>query len=212
MKKNERALKVIRALHSRQDKQADKIDILCHDMISAHRDFSTKLSKMNFVTEFYESLFACSDLDQLLNTAVKGLRSHIDQADAAIFLLSENGFDIHIADSGDSDPIEKREFQNWFTRELVDGISRMNRICSLEQLLHMGLQGPPAIMKTISLAAIPLGRLGQGVGFVLIYSPAHLPLQPGQLSQLAAVSTGLREAIRSFQTSKSEIPKSQLSL
>ena len=75
----------------------------------------------------------------------------------------------------------------------------MNRICSLDQLLRMGLQGSPAVLKTISLVAIPLGRFGQAVGFVLVYRPAHLPLQAEELSRLAAVSVGLRQAIGSFQ-------------
>ena len=196
---NKRALKTIRALHTRQRKQADQIDILCRDMVSAHRDFSTKLANLTFIASFYESLLQCTDLEDLLDTAVGGIRESVKEADAAVFLLSDNGFDVHIADTGVSDPVEKREFQHWFTRELVNSVSQMNRICSMDQLLRMGLQGPPAILKTISLAAVPLGRFGQGVGFVLVYRPAHLPLQTEELSRLAAISTGLREAIGSFQ-------------
>ena len=200
---NKRALKVIRSLHTCQKKQAGKIDVLCRDMVSAHRDFSSKLARTSFAASYYESLLGCNGLDDLLNTAVKGIREAIKEIDAAIFLLSENGFDVHIADTGVADPVEKRQFQHWFTRELVRSISQMNRICSLDQLLHMGLQGSPAILKTISLAAIPLGQFGQAVGFVLVYRPAHLPLQAEELSRLAAISSGLHEAIGSFQKTPS---------
>ena len=200
---NKRALKVIRSLHTCQKKQASKIDVLCRDMVSAHREFSTKLAALSFAASYYESLLGCTDLDDLLDTAVQGIREAAKETDAAIFLLSENGFDVHIADTGVADPVEKRQFQHWFTRELVNSVSQMNRICSLEQLLRMGLQGSPAVLKTISLAAIPLGRFGQAVGFVLVYRPAHLPLQTEELSRLAAVSTGLREAIDSFQDTPS---------
>ena len=196
---NKRALKVIRSLHSGQQKQVGKIDMLCKDMVSAHREFSTKLATVNFVASYYESLLGCTDLDDLQDTAVRSIRQAVKEADAAVFLLSENGFDVHMADAGVADPVEKREFQHWFTREMVQSISQMNRICSLEQLLRMGLQGAPAILKTISLAAIPLGRFGQSLGFVLIYRPAHRPLQSEELSRLAAVSVGLRNAIGSFQ-------------
>ena len=200
---NKRALKVIRSLHTCQKKQAGKIDVLCRDMVSAHREFSTKLAALSFAASYYESLLGCTDLDDLLDTAVQGIREAVKETDAAIFLLSENGFDVHIADTGVADPVEKRQFQHWFTRELVNSVSQMNRICSLDQLLRMGLQGSPAVLKTISLAAIPLGRFGQAVGFVLVYRPAHLPLQTEELSRLAAVSTGLREAIDSFQKTPS---------
>lgn len=200
---NKRALKVIRSLHSCQKKQAGKIDVLCRDMVSAHREFSTKLAALSFAASYYESLLGCTDLDDLLDTAVQGIREAAKETDAAIFLLSENGFDVHIADTGVADPVEKRQFQHWFTRELVRSVSQINRICSLDQLLRMGLQGSPAVLKTISLAAIPLGRFGQAVGFVLVYRPAHLPLQSEELSRLAAVSAGLREAIGSFQKTPS---------
>ena len=200
---NKRALKVIRSLHTCQKKQAGKIDVLCRDMVSAHREFSTKLAALSFAASYYESLLGCTDLDDLLDTAVQGIREAVKETDAAIFLLSENGFDVHIADTGVADPVEKRQFQHWFTRELVNSVSQMNRICSLDQLLRMGLQGSPAVLKTISLAAIPLGRFGQAIGFVLVYRPAHLPLQTEELSRLAAVSTGLREAIDSFQKTPS---------
>jgi hypothetical protein len=196
---NKRALKIIRKLHTRQQKQADKIDIMCRDMVVAHREFATKLAKLTFVTSFYESLLQRTGLEDLLDAAVWGIRETVREADAAVFLLSENGFDVHMADTGVSDSVEKREFRHWFTRELVNSVSQMNRICSLEQLLRMGLQGPPAILKTISIAAMPLGRFGRGVGFVLVYRPAHLPLQAEELSRLAAISVGLRKAIGSSQ-------------
>ncbi len=200
---NKRALKVIRSLHSYRQKQAGKIDVLCRDMVAAHREFSTRLATLNFVASYYESLLGCTGLDDLLDTAVQCIRQAVKEADAAVFLLSENGFDVHMADTGVADPVEKREFQHWFTRELVQSISQMNRICSLEQMLRMGLQGSPAVIKTISLAAIPLGRFGQSLGFVLVYRPAHLPLQSEELSRLAAVSVGLRKAIGSFQEATS---------
>ncbi|MCI0498688.1 MAG: hypothetical protein L0Y36_03270 [Planctomycetales bacterium] len=195
---NKRALTVLRFLRARQQRQTEQIDILCRDVVAAHRDFSVKLAQLNFVSSFYETLLGCADLETLLDASVDKFRQAIDGADAAIFLLGENGFDVHIADSGLFNPIEKDQFQNWFTPRLVNNISRMNRVCSLDQLLRMGLQGPPAIMKTISAAAVPLGRIGQGTGFVFVYRPAHLPLQPEELAHAAAVSIGLREAIGSF--------------
>jgi hypothetical protein len=200
---NTRALKVIRSLHTGQKKQGDQINILCRDMVSAHREFSTKLAALSFAASYYESLLGCTDLNDLMDTAVEGIREAVKEADAAVFILSENGFDVHIADTGVADPVEKKQFQHWFTRELVNSISQMNRLCSLDQLLRMGLQGSPAVLKTISLAAIPLGRFGHAVGFVLVYRPAHLPLQAEELSRLAAVSTGLHKAIDSFQKTPS---------
>lgn len=195
---NKRALKAFRALRARHEKQAQQIDILCRDMVSAHRDFSVKLARLNFAVSFYESLLSAAGRDEVLHIAVECIRTHIDEASAAIFLLEDNGFDVHLADAGLTEPTESRTFRDWFTRNLVDHISRTNRVCTLEQLLRMGLQGPPAILKTLSAAAVPLGRFGQGLGFIFIYRHAHRPLTAEELSRLAGISSGLRDALHRF--------------
>lgn len=195
---HKRALNVIRVLRSRQEKQSRQIDMLCNDIVSAHRDFSLKLSRLNFAVSFYEALLSGNDRDEILDIAVQGIRRHIHEAGAAVILLEDNGFNVHVADQGLLEQSETFSFGDWFTRRLVDHISRTNRICSLEQLLRMGLQGPPAILKTLSAAAVPLGRFGQGLGFIFVYRHASCPLSVEELSCIAAISAGLRDALCRF--------------
>ena len=197
-KNNKRALKTLRTLRTRHEKQAQQIDILCNDIISAHQEFSLKLNRLNFAVSFYEELLSANDRDELLDIAVQCIRTHINETSAAIFLLDDNGFDVHLADAGLSDYAESHSFQDWFTPRLVDHISRTNRVCSLEQLLRMGLQGPPAILKTLSAAAVPLGRFGQGLGFIFVYRHAGQPLTAEELSCLAGISSGLRDGLHRF--------------
>ena len=196
---NKRALKIIRHLRSDGSKQAEKIDMLCHDMVSAHREFSTNLVTLKYAVSFYERLLGCADMEALLEMAVQNIHQTIEQTDAAVVLLTDNDFEVHIPETGSVEHVEKQQFRLWFTREIVKTVSQMNRVCLLDQLLRMGLQGPPAILKTISLAAIPLGR---DIGLLLVYRPAECPFQVGDLSRLAAVSGGLREAITGLRTAQ----------
>ena len=124
-------------MRTRHEKQALQIDILCRDMVSAHQEFSLKLAKLNFAVSFYESLLSANDRDEILDIAVQCIRSNTDEASAAIFLLEDNGFNVHLADAGLSEHSESHFFQDWFTRRLVNHISRTNQVCSLEQLLRM---------------------------------------------------------------------------
>ena len=195
---NKRALKALRAMRARHQKQAQQIDILCNDIVSAHQEFSLKLNRLNFAASFYEALLSANDRDELLDIAVKCIRAHINEASVAIFLLEDNGFDVHLADVSFTDTAGSHSFQDWFTPRLVDHISRTNRVCSLEQLLRMGLQGPPAILKTLSAAAVPLGRFGQGLGFIFVYRHAGQPLTAEELSRVAGISSGLRDALHRF--------------
>ncbi len=202
-KSNRRALRTIRLLRTRQHRQGQKIDILCRDMVSAHEQFALKLTRLGFVTSFYESLLGCAGLDETLQRSVELMRDTVPQAGAAIFLAEPSGFDIHLARSADQ--VEQTHFQRWFTRDIVDQISRTNRICTLEEMLKMGLQAPPSALKTLSAAAVPLGRLGRGGGFVLIYRAAGNPLQSEELSRIAAVAPGLREAIVGFKSASADL-------
>jgi len=185
-------------LRLRHEKQAQQIDILCNNIVSAHEDFSLRLSRLNFAVVFYEALLSACDRDQLLDTTVQCIRTHIDEASAAVFLLEDNGFNVYLADAGLSQQVQLHSFRDWFTHRLVDHISRTNRVCSLEQLMRMGLQGPPAILKTLSAAAVPLGRFGQGLGFIFVYRHAARPLTSEELSRVAGISSGLRDALNRF--------------
>ena len=206
---NKRALKVIRHLRTDGMKQAEKIDILCHDIVSAHREFSTELATLNYTVSFYERLLGCADMEALLEMAIRSIHQTIEQADAAVVLLTDNDFEVHIPETGSVEHVEKQQFRQWFTREIVNTVSQMNRVCTLDQLLRMGLQGTPAILKTISLAAIPLGR---DIGLLLVYRPAECPFQVGDLSCLGAVSGGLREAVTGFQTAQTSSADNSLQI
>ena len=198
---HKRALKVIRGLRSRQEMQERKIDILCSDMVSAHSQFAQKQARMNFVVSFYEAILGCSDRQTLLDAATRCIEANVLDTGCTFFLLDSGGFSLHGSSGQTGGDIENGHLQDWFPQPLVDQISQMNRVCSLEQLLRMGLQGPPAMLKTISAAAVPLGRFGQGLGFILIYRHAEHPLLAEELSRVAAVSAGLRQAIVRFRQS-----------
>lgn len=204
-KRNRRALHTIRTLRMRQNKQAQKIDILCQDMVSAHEQFLLKLTRLAFATSFYESLLGCAGLEEMLDRAVLQIRAAIAQSGAAIVLIETGGFDVHIAKSADRQQVEQSHIHNWFTPDIVRQISHTNRICSLSDMLKMGLQASPSALKTLSAAAVPLGRLGLGVGFILIYRNAENPLLAEELSSIAAVTPGLREAIIRFKPIDTEI-------
>lgn len=202
---HKRALKVIRQLRSHQETQGRKIDILCSDMVSAHIQFAQKQSRMNFAVSFYESVLGCADRQSVLDAAIRCIEANVLDSGCAIFLLAEEGFSLHGAENGGHYEIETSHLQDWFSPPLVDQISQMNRVCTLEQLMRMGLQGPPAMLKTISAAAVPLGRFGHGLGFMFIYRHAEHPISAEELSRVAAVSAGLREAIGRFRQSEFDI-------
>jgi hypothetical protein len=89
---------------------------------------------------------------------------------------------------------------------MVQQIGQSNCVCTLDEMLQMGLMAPPTAIKTLSAAAVPLGRLGLGVGFILVYRASEHPLLAEELSRVAAIAPGLRETILSFKTASANSP------
>lgn len=169
-------------------------------MVAAHEQFSQKLKRLSFAVSFYETLLKCGGLEEALECAVMLIRTHINQASAAVFWVDGSGFDVHLAKSPDQGQVEKAHFHSWFSRQMVQQIGQTNRISTLEEMLQMGLMAPPSAIRTLSAAAVPLGRLGLGVGFILVYRTADRPLLDEEMSRVAAIAPGLREAILCFKS------------
>lgn len=194
-RRNQRALSAIRALRQKQSRQNQQIEILCEDMVSAHGQFAQKLSRMTFVTGFYEALLGSGNLEALLDTAALAIQARLGQTSVAVFILEKQGFDIHLVSAQDKLPLGREHFQQWFTPAAVKNVALAGQVCSAQRLLALGMLASPALLKQISVAAVPLGILGHAVGFVLLWRSADQPLLRDQLETVAAVASGLRAAI-----------------
>lgn len=200
-KNNKRALRVIRSLRMRQNRQDAKIDILCRDIVGAHNQFIEKVSTLSVLVEFQQSLLGSGEMNSILENAASFIKKFLSDTATAIFMIEPKGFDIHFSDPSDGAILEKAQFESWFTPVLVQEISRCNQICTLGRLLEMGLQAVPAALKHITAAAIPIGKLGKGVGFIFVYRPVEREFQPNELSMVLSLACPLRVAIQNTQAS-----------
>jgi hypothetical protein len=82
----------------------------------------------------------------------------------------------------------------------MDNISKSNRVCSLDDMYAMGLQGNPNELNKISAATIPLGLLGSSLGFILIYRSSEDMLTANEIGRISALISGLSRAITSCRT------------
>jgi len=204
---------LIKKLNKERKKQAKKIDILCNDFIAAQRDFIKKLGTISFTANFYESIVGTTDLNTLVYTAGNLVKDQISDANVAFFLRKQDSFELHmfggpqtqkdaLGNAESDQPIapERQELENCFTSELVDNICKSNKICTLDDMFAMGLEGNLIRLNKISAATIPLGERGLSLGFILIYRSSQNKLTAEELSNIAAVAPGLSRAIAARQT------------
>jgi len=190
---------LVKKLNKERKKQAKKTDILCKDLIAAQRDFIKRLDSISFAANLYESIVGTTDLSTVLNIAGRLLAGDISAANVAFFLRRQQGFELHMIESRRPITLGKDDLKNSFTAELVDNICRLNRICTLDDMFAMGLQGNLTKLKEISAVTIPLTRQGSSLGFILLSRSLQQQLWSEDLTNAVAIAPGLSQAIASCQ-------------
>ncbi|MBN2138447.1 MAG: hypothetical protein JW720_11630 [Sedimentisphaerales bacterium] len=191
--RHRRLRRLTKQLNRERKQQAKKIDILCNDVITAHRDFIRKLNVISFTAAFYETIIGAIDLNSLLYSTIGLIKEEISDANITFFLKQAENFELHIFESAKPVTLGKQHLENCFNPELMDSICSSNRICTLDDMLGMGFQGNPTGLNRISAVTVPLGR----TGFVLIYRSSMAPITADELSNISAVASGLSKAIQS---------------
>ena len=191
---------LIKKLNKDRKKQNQKIDILCNDLIAAQRNFIKRLGVISFAANFYESIIGTTDLNKLLYTAVEFIKAENEDANITFFLRQEESFELHMFESGRPIAVEKQYIESCFTPELMDNISKSNKVCTIDDMFAMGLQGNLNELNKISAVTIPLGLLGSSLGFILVYRSSENKLTADEIGRISAVISGLSRAITSCQT------------
>ena len=191
---------LIKKLNKDRKKQNQKIDILCYDLIASQRNFIKRLGIINFAANFYESILGTTDLNKLLYTAVEFIKAENEDVNITFFLRQEESFELHMFESDRPIAVEKQYIENCFSQELIDSISKSNKVCTLDDMFAMGLQGNLNELNKISAVTIPLGLLGSLLGFILVYRSSENKLTADEIGRISAVINGLSRAITSCQT------------
>ncbi len=191
---------LVSKVNKQRKTQAKKIDILCNDIIATQREFIKRLNTISFTANFYESIVGTTDLSSLLATSGKLIKNEIPDANIAFFLRQTDNFELHLFESDQPITLEKQHLENCFTAELVDNICKSNKLCTLDDLFAIGLQGNLSVLNKTSVVTVPLGQFGTSVGFVLIYrAQSQNKLTAAELTNISAIAPGLSRAIQSCQ-------------
>ncbi len=219
-RRNKRLRLLISRLNKERKKQAKQIDILCNDFVAAQKDFIKSLNTIGFAADFYEAIAGLNELNELLCAAGNLIQDQIPDANVAFFLLApsdvgglaadsadgpqhdnpdcrQTSFELHIFESDQPIDLEDRRIENCFTSELVGNIAKSNRVCTIEDMLAMGLAGHPACLEKISAAAVPLSTPASSMGFVLIYRSSRNKLTANELKAVTQITPGLGRSIAS---------------
>ena len=190
---------LVKKLHKERKKQAQQIDILCNDLIAAQRDFIKRLKTISFTAHFYESTIGTTELNHLLQTTVELMKEQVDGANVTFFLRQTENFSLYTFENDQAIPFKKQQIENCFSPELIKNICASNKICTLEDMFAMGLQGNLVELRQISAITIPLDASCSPSGFILVYRSSEKKLTTHEIREISAVTYGLSKAIGACQ-------------
>jgi len=190
---------LVKKVNQQRKKQARQIDLLCNDLIGAHRKFIKALDTVSFTAKFYESVLAKTDLNDLLYTAGELIQAKIADANVIFFLKQDESFKMHLCTDEQEISEGNQRLERHFTSELVNAVCNSNKICDISCLCAMGLQVNPNLLNKLSVVTIPLNRFGPSLGFILVYRSSQDELTPAETASITAVTSGLCRAIQSCQ-------------
>ena len=189
-----RIRKLVRGLNKARHTNAKKIDILCNDIIGAHDNFIKHLTSFRFMTNFYEAIIGVNSLERMLEIAGENICSEINDLNLAIILTGPEQLVSYHCSTSTID-IESHELVGCITDKIIKNICQSNKVCTLDDMCRMGLAANPAMLKRVSVAAVPLSIVGPSLGIMLLYRPAENPLHCEELTRIASITTGLGKAI-----------------
>ena len=190
---------LIKQMNKARKIQAQKTDILCNDIINVHRKFLHNLKMLSFAANFYESLAGITELSPLLTTAAEYIRDHLTNSQLAIILRLPHSFELHIPFSEKDESKTSFQLTDYITEEIVQTICKSNQICTLDEMLEMSMQIPPAMLGKLTAAAIPLSRFGISLGFVIIWKNLPQTVTENEIKYIQAITPGLTKAIQAAQ-------------
>jgi hypothetical protein len=196
----ERIKRLVHVLNKARKRQAKKVDMLCNDFITAQRSFIKKLEIIAFAADFYESIVGTTDLQTLLQKANRHILNVADNSHIAFFLRNESGLEKHILDSSDVNASENHELPDAITDEVAQNICTLNKVCTVEELLTMGLQCSPNLLNKMTAVTIPLGKMGCSIGFILLYRNGKNSINNSEINNIYSITSGLSQAITSCKT------------
>ncbi len=187
---------LVRQLNRRRKQQASQIDIVCRDLIAAQRSFLDRLQGVSFAAQFYKALLGSTDLNDLLERAGRALREELPGVGVSFFLRQSDGCELHTTPGDDAVPAEDARPEDCLPPDLVDGICKANRPCTLDDMLGMSLAGSLKRLERFAPATLPLSDLGRSLGFLFLYRRAPQVLTAWELQRVTLILCGLSQAIR----------------
>jgi hypothetical protein len=187
---------LVKKLNKERKRQASQVDILCNDLIGAQREFMRRLNHIGFAARFYKGLLGMADLKGLLIQAGRLIREELPGARVVFFLRQADSGEGQFRDAEPVEGMDDMRLEEYLTPGLSAAICKSNRLCTMDDLFGMGLEGNRQELNRLSAVTVPLNDLGRSLGFVLLCRAAEHPLRTDEIEKMTLIACGLSQAVQ----------------
>jgi len=138
-----------------------------------------------------------TDLNCLLSTASVIIKEESNDSNIVFFLRNGESFEIYTFDENPTQNSQWQGIESCFNGELMSNICKSNKICDINDMFAMGLQGNLTSLNALSAVSIPLGSFGAVQGFMLVCRSASNKLKSDEVRKISSITSGLSQAIYS---------------
>ena len=193
---NTRFRQFVHNLNKARKLQAKKIDILCNDILGAHKKFINSLDKISFTADFYEAIIGQANLEQLLQKSCELIHNQIDNCGIAILLIEQDRLEDFIFEHDKSKSIDPKHIRESFDRETVINIAKSNKVCTTEDMCKAGLQINPVKFGSLDTFGIPLESEGLPIGMILLYRQKMHGKNWTGAEKVTTITSGFSKAVK----------------
>jgi len=102
---------------------------------------------------------------------------------------------VFVSGSGQADTLAENHLEQYLTAELVRNIGESNKLCTLDDMVSMGLQAGPGLLGQLTASAIPLAQQLGAKGFILLYRKKEAVFSSVELDYISSITPGLSKAV-----------------
>ena len=209
-----RLRKLCGAVNRKRRQLRDQVDLLCRDLVSSNVELTRTLHDFRELYDFQTQLTGQFDLQHMLYTALRQIRTRLGQANAAVYLCASDDFEAHLTDAWCDGQLDVTDTQDVFNKTVVRRIIATGR-----PMTNVGSDDWPtlrqndrAILGKISLIAVPLIAEGQMIGVVIVYRPIADRLSNQDLTTIVPLLGPMAHAVCTIGRLQGHIDRVALSI
>ncbi|KPK78020.1 MAG: hypothetical protein AMJ79_01335 [Phycisphaerae bacterium SM23_30] len=190
-----------RQVNRKRRQLRDKVDLLCRDLVNSNIQFTETLQDLQRVYDFQSSLVGEFDRRYMLYKALGGLKLHLSDSSAAIYLCNPGGFAAHVAAFQQPEIDNPADLEELFTKTVVKEVLRTGH-CLLVR--DAGTLTPisseqQGLLGGWSLLGLPVAHEGRFIGVVVVYRQTGKEISESEKNRIKPLMRPLAHALDSLQ-------------